>query len=231
MTTTARQRARAGLTADILTAARRQLATSGAEQLSLRAVARELELAPSALYRYFASRDDLLTALIVEAYDGLGERAEQAVTTARAAGGARPHRRAWLAACRAVRAWAREQPHQFALVYGSPVSGYRAPADTVAPAMRVVMLLLGVVRDAAATGALASAPRLTGEVSREVIGLTRALGLDDVPPAAVARAVTAWSQLVGLVGLELFGHLVGAFTDDEVFFEHAIATMADLVGL
>lgn len=231
MATTARERARAELTAEILAAARGQLATSGAEQLSLRAVARELELAPSALYRYFASRDQLLTALIVEAYDAVGERAEQAAASARSGLGGRPHRRAWLATCREVRAWAREQPHQFALVYGSPVTGYRAPENTVAPALRVVLLLLGIVRDAEAAGALTSVPRLTGKVSREVTALTRTLGLDDVPPAAVARAVTAWSQLIGLIGLELFGHLTGAFTDDDVFFEHAVAMMADVVGL
>ncbi len=66
---TARERARAELTGEIKAEARRQLAARGAQQLSLRAVARELGMASSALYRYFPSRDDLLTSLIIDAYD------------------------------------------------------------------------------------------------------------------------------------------------------------------
>src|ERR1700743_252717 len=75
---TARERARAELTREIKEEARRQLASSGAGGLSLRAVARELGMVSSALYRYFPSRDDLLTALIIEAYDALGAAAEKA---------------------------------------------------------------------------------------------------------------------------------------------------------
>src|SRR6202046_3771698 len=75
---TARERARAELTREIKQEARRQLAASGAQGLSLRAVARELGMVSSALYRYFPSRDELLTALIIDAYDALGEAAEAA---------------------------------------------------------------------------------------------------------------------------------------------------------
>jgi len=76
---TARERARAELTREIKEAARRQLAATGADGISLRAVARELGMASSALYRYYPSRDDLLTALIIDAYDAVGDAAEQAV--------------------------------------------------------------------------------------------------------------------------------------------------------
>src|SRR5499427_10457373 len=92
---TARARARAELTREIKEEARRQLAEVGGNGLSLRAVARELGMVSSALYRYFPSRDDLLTALIVDAYDALGEAAEAA--SARSAGAA-PARR-WVAVC------------------------------------------------------------------------------------------------------------------------------------
>ena len=120
---TARARARAELTDEIKREARRQLAEHGAD-LSLRAVARELGMASSAVYRYFPSRDDLLTALIVDAYDALGETAEQAL--ARAEGGVTER---WLALSTSIRAWAVEHPHDYALLYGSPVPGYRAPRD------------------------------------------------------------------------------------------------------
>lgn len=94
-----RARSRADLVTAIKAAATQQLAASGAASLSLRAVARELGLASSALYRYFPSRDALLTALLVDAYDAVGQAAEQADAAAGKDPGAR-----WLAVCRAVRA-------------------------------------------------------------------------------------------------------------------------------
>ena len=105
---TARQRVRAELTREIKHEARRQLASHGAEGLSLRAVARELGMVSSALYRYFPSRDDLLTALIVDGYNAIGEVAERAD----AACPAGEHAGRWLAVCRAIRDWALAHPHE-----------------------------------------------------------------------------------------------------------------------
>jgi AcrR family transcriptional regulator len=147
---TARERARAELTREITEEARRQLAEVGAHGLSLRAVARELGMVSSALYRYFPSRDDLLTALIIDAYDAIGSAAEAAIAVA---GGA-PARERWAAACRAIRAWAVARPHEYALIYGSPVPGYQAPEATVGPASRVPLAFASVLADAAASGAL-----------------------------------------------------------------------------
>jgi AcrR family transcriptional regulator len=145
-TQTARDRARAELTSEIKAEARRQLAAGGAPQLSLRAVARELGMASSALYRYFPSRDDLLTALIIDAYDALGQQAERADAALPQASS----RARWRACCHAVRGWAIEHPHEYALIYGSPVPGYQAPRQTVAPAARVAAVFGGVLRDATA---------------------------------------------------------------------------------
>ena len=83
----------------------------------------------SAIYRYFPSRDDLLTALIVDGYNAIGEVAEQAD----AACPAGEYTGRWLAVCRAVRDWALAHPHEYALVYGSPVPGYQAPQQTIGP--------------------------------------------------------------------------------------------------
>lgn len=118
---------RAEITREITDAARRQLAESGAAALSLRAIARELGMVSSALYRYFPSRDDLLTALIIEAYNAIGEAVEEAVAT-----GDTPRAR-WRAAAAAVRHWAIGHPHEYTLLYGSPVPGYQAPQDTIRP--------------------------------------------------------------------------------------------------
>jgi AcrR family transcriptional regulator len=226
---TARDRARAELTREITDSARRQLATSGADGLSLRAVARELGLASSAIYRYFPSRDHLLTALIIEAYDALGTAAEEAEATADRA----DLRGRWHAAYRAVRAWARAHPHEYALIFGSPIPGYAAPQDTVAPAARVPLLVIGTIRDAARAGTLrvpADEPPLTDGLAAQVTGLAAQIAMD-LPPAVLARAIVAWTQLFGMISFELFGQLVGSVDPSDEFFEHATAVMADVVGL
>src|SRR5690348_15569859 len=127
-----RARVRAEMIDEIKATARRHLAVDGAN-LSLRAVARDLGMVSSAFYRYFASRDDLLTALIIDAYDALGDAAERAEAAADRA----DLRGRWLTTCRAVRGWALDHPPEYALIYGSPVPGYRAPQDTIPPATRI----------------------------------------------------------------------------------------------
>src|SRR3954449_2734805 len=109
-----RARVRAEMTDEIKELARRHLATDGAN-LSLRAVARDLGMVSSAVYRYFPSRDELLTALIVETYDTIGDLAEQAHARSIQAGD--DHGRRWSTVCRSVRAWAIDHPREWALVY------------------------------------------------------------------------------------------------------------------
>ncbi|MGY1617132.1 TetR/AcrR family transcriptional regulator [Geodermatophilus sp. SYSU D00691] len=226
MPTTARARVRAELTREITDAARSQLAEVGAAGLSLRAVARELGMASSALYRYFPSRDDLLTRLIIDGYDALGAAAEQADDP-----GA-PSRQRWLAVCRAVRAWAREHPHEYALLYGSPVPGYRAPEDTVPPAVRVGTLLGRILGDAARAGEL---PASAGERDRALISddTVTVLGGDHpaIDETVRVRALLAWSSIYGTISFELFGHFVGAVEDADRYFDRAMGELADLLGL
>ena len=227
---TARARARAALTSEILEVARRQLATAGPDQLSLRAVARELEMVPSGLYRYYASRDDLLTALIIEAYNAVGDQADQALATIPE----NDHRGRWRAVCTAVRTWAVAHPQEFALIYGSPVPGYRAPADTVAPSGRVYTLLLRIAGDSARAGQLAPParePSMPPTLMEDPETLMSTLGASDLTPADLLRAITAWTQLLGAISQELSGHLDEAFRDKGEFFEHAVDLMADVVGL
>jgi AcrR family transcriptional regulator len=141
---TARERVRAELTREITEIARRQLATDGAAGLSLRAVAREMGMVSSAIYRYFGSRDELLTTLIIDGYNAVGA----AVEKAEAACPREDHPGRWVAACQAIRAWALAHPHEYALVYGSPVPGYQAPQQTIEPASRVAAVLGKIISDA-----------------------------------------------------------------------------------
>jgi AcrR family transcriptional regulator len=230
---TARERARAELTREIKEEARRQLAEVGAHGLSLRAVARQLGMVSSALYRYFPSRDDLLTAMIIDAYNAIGAAAEAAIAEAGAGARAR-----WAAACRAIRAWALAHPHEYALIYGSPVPGYRAPEATIGPASRIPLAFASVLRDVVASGACpASAgapPELGGALEDQAAALSAALAAADapaVPADMLVRAVIAWTQLFGMISFELFGQFVGSFEPADAFFEHAVAQLMTFVGL
>ncbi|GHG33874.1 TetR family transcriptional regulator [Streptomyces capoamus] len=222
----ARARARQEVTAAIKDAARGQLAAEGAAKLSLRAVARELGMVSSALYRYFPSRDDLLTALIIDAYDSLGAAAERARD---AAPGAPPADR-WTAVCEAVRHWALAHPHEYALIYGSPVPGYSAPQTTVRAASRVGLALIGILRDAHRGPAGLTAPPLPAALRPEAERMAADLA-PDLPPEVAAPMVAAWAQLFGLIGFELFGQFNRVVEDRETFFRHAVARLAESVGL
>ena len=147
-----RARVRAEMIAEIKAAARRHLATDGAN-LSLRAIARDMGMVSSALYRYVASRDDLLTALIIDAYNEMGEVAEKA--DASVDPGDPPER--WMAVARALRRWALTNPAEYALLYGTPVPGYAAPTDTTAPATRPVLVLGAILSAAVSSGGSAAA--------------------------------------------------------------------------
>ncbi|QFQ95408.1 TetR family transcriptional regulator [Streptomyces phaeolivaceus] len=221
----ARARARIEVTAAIKDEARGQLAAEGAAKLSLRAVARELGMVSSALYRYFPSRDDLLTALIIDAYDSLGEAAEAARAGAAAASPAGQ----WVAVCEAVRTWALARPHEYALIYGSPVPGYTAPDTTVPAAARVGRVLIGIIGDAHRAdgtarpelpdGLLPEARRMAGDFAPEL------------PPEAAPGLVAAWAQLFGLVGFEVFGQFHRVVEERERFFRYAAEGLARQVGL
>ncbi|HEY2191149.1 MAG TPA: TetR/AcrR family transcriptional regulator [Actinomycetospora sp.] len=216
---TARERARAQTTEAILAAARTQLAEVGAAALSLRAVAREVGLVSSAVYRYFPSRDELLTALIIEAYDAVGEAAEAARDAASGASA----RECWVAVWRGVRAWARAHPAQYALIYGSPVPGYAAPPDTLPAAGRV-----GVVLGSIASAAHADVDPGDDVVAAVAPDVAEVLHLD---PRLAPAAVTAWTQLFGTVGFELFGQYENVVTDRDTYFDHVAGAAASSVGI
>ncbi|MGZ9828116.1 TetR/AcrR family transcriptional regulator [Tsukamurella ocularis] len=216
---TARERARAELTAEIIRSARDQLREVGAAALSLRAVARDLGLASSAVYRYFPSRDALLTALITDAYNALGDAVEAADA---AADGPRAR---WLAAGRAVRTWAVAHPHEYTLLYGSPVPGYHAPAETTAAAIRTS----GTLARIAALGH-GRAPAPSGVYAEQLRVVADAVA-PDAEPAQLALALLAWTQLFGAVGFELFGQFANTLEPADAMFDYTLERTADLLGL
>jgi AcrR family transcriptional regulator len=226
---TARDRARAELTAEITAEARRQLATEGASGLSLRAVARELGMVSSALYRYFGSRDELLTALIVDAYGALADAAEAADTQVTS----RDPRQRWQRIGHAVREWALANRHEYTLIYGSPAPGYRAPQDTVAPAARIYLALATVLQDAHLAGTLKPAypgPQLSAALTAQYEAVAPQLA-PELPPEAMNRGFIAITQLFGMLNFELFGQFVGSVDPADEFFANALDQLADFLGL
>lgn len=227
----ARARARAAVTEEILGAARRQLAEAGSSGLSLRAVARELGMASSAMYRYFPSRDDLLTALIVEAYDDLGDAVDAALAPIPPG----EYERRWLTCAAAARQWAVDRPHQWALIFGSPVPGYRAPLDTIDPAARVPLQLVAIVADAASAGHQAPGTAAEPDEADEarIAAIRHALPIIPaaVQDAGAVRALMAWIHLVGAICMELFGHLHNVVPDYPAWFELQMRVVGRDLGL
>jgi AcrR family transcriptional regulator len=225
MQTSARARVRDELTREIKGTARRQLAEQGSAGLSLRAVARELGMVSSAMYRYFPSRDDLLAALIVDAYETVGSAAQAAESSVRR----RNLLGRWLAITGATRAWALAQPQEYALIFGSPVPGYRTPAD---PAARIPLLVIQLVTDAVGAGrGPAADDRPIPRAVRADLKAVRSSVAPALSERQLAATVMAWTELIGSISLELFGHLHNVIHDYQSYFDYHMEVVGQRLGL
>jgi AcrR family transcriptional regulator len=211
-----RRDSRERVQAQIIELGRRHLVEHGTAGLSLRAIARDLGMVSSAVYRYVASRDELLTLLLVDAYSELADavdHAREAVPDI------------WnddvVAIARAARGWAIAHPASWALLYGSPVPGYHAPAErTVGPGTRVI----GAFFDAVAAGIATGDIKLTNHTAPQPISddfarLRQEFGFpgDD---AVIAKCFAIWAGVVGAISLEVFGQYgADTLSDPETVFE------------
>lgn len=231
MPKTPRERARAQTISDIVRLGREHLATHGAAALSLRAVARDLGVVSSAVYRYVANRDELLTLLLVDAYDELGDAVDTAVEEVPP----QDHAGRFKALGRAVRDWALREPARYGLLFGSPVPGYEAPAGrTTTPGTRVVYSLIGILDAAYRAGELTTAAPtavVPSALSADLEAIRDGLGLA-LPDGLQANGALVWTSLFGAVGFEVFGQYgADTFSARDELFEHHLAVLAKLVGL
>lgn len=226
-----RERQRAATSAEIREVARRQLAVTGAAALSLRAVAREMGLTAPALYRYYDDRDSLLTALIVDAYNGVTDAME-------AARDRQPPAKIAAritAVSLAFRQWAFDSPHEFALVFGSPVPGYQSPAE--GPTQEAGQRFGSVFQELFAQ-AWEQAPWPVPPRQYRTVKLDAVLAVaskecgQPLPPGAMQMFLSCWARLHGLVSLELFGHLawIGEH-DGNALFRAEMASLLEQLGL
>ncbi|MEU2561525.1 TetR/AcrR family transcriptional regulator [Streptomyces longispororuber] len=204
-----RQRRRAVARQEILGAAEQQIVEQGPHALSLRAVARALGMTVQALYHYFPSRDDLVTALITKAYDDLADAVQAAVDAVpedvpEDSATPRP-----VVAAEGYRRWAVAHPERFQLLYGAPLRSYRAPADgpTTHAVRRMTNIFQREMFDGFTPAQLAAADTraLTASFRAHLERLPQD-GLGDLPPAAASLLLSAWGHMHGLVVLEVFGH-------------------------
>ncbi|WP_084767185.1 TetR/AcrR family transcriptional regulator [Leucobacter komagatae] len=223
---TPRQHHREVTEREIVARATAQLAEVGPTGLSLRKIAREMDLVSSAVYRYFPSRDALLTRLILDGFNDYGRAVEVAeAEVPREHYGAR-----FRAATGELRAWALTHPNSYALIYGSPVPGYHAPQETIAAASRAGIVLMRILEDAQAAGHVfpsASAMHAQGDT---VAPLRDTLG-PSLEPGTIALGVDAWSHLMGLVSFETFGQYRNMISDTARFYEAAVEDAIASFGL
>jgi AcrR family transcriptional regulator len=205
-----RARYRAQLRAEIKEHAWKQIAAAGAPGLSLNAIAKQLGMSGPALYRYFASRDDLITELIRDAYRSLADT----IRATAASGADLP------GLGRALRTWALTDPQRYFLIYGTPVPGYHAPDDVTAIAAEIMEAVLGAAPPATSTSASASAEETPLEA--HLAGHRQWAGDHPAAPATLRVALHFWTRLHGILSLELAGHFAGMGFDPAELYEHEL---------
>lgn len=203
----------------IKTLARQQMAEQGTGAISLRAIARSLEVTAPALYRYFPSLDDLITALILDAFHALAD----AVDAADAACDPADFPARLRAVMSAYRQWALDHPTDFQLIYGNPIPGYVAPSErTVPAATRPLVRITRILAEADAAGCLRLPDHpMTPQMEAHVRALLAERG-DGIDPRLIHMMAVGWTQAHGTVMLELFEHLGPAIGDVDGFFRGQI---------
>ena len=230
MTLTRRERLRAATIDEIKTTARQQMAEKGAAALSLRAIAREMGMTSPALYRYFASRDDLATDLIVDAYNSLADALEGAY------GRCVPHnyRDCLLEIGLAYRTWAIEYPQDYALIFGTPIPGYEAPREVTEPvAKRAMRVFIAVLAAAEQAGKLDPVPAYAHPPAALQEKLSAWAKKYDLPGSAsvLFLALVGWGRLHGLVLLEIFNHLSHVMEDACDLYRAEVLALIEQSGL
>ena len=201
----------------ILEVARRQMAENGTAGIGLRAMAREMGITAPAIYRYFPSMDDVITALILENFNALAD----AMAAASASLPQSDYRGRLEAVLMAYRQWAMEHPIDFQLIYGNPIPGYVAPADQTMPAARrgfdVVVELLGGAYAAGQIVPPEAYHFLPPVIAGQLEGVLAHEGYD-VPLVVLYLATVGWTRIHGIVMLELFDDIQPIIGDGETFY-------------
>jgi AcrR family transcriptional regulator len=225
-----REESRSNLAEEIKRVAREQMAQHGTAGVSLRGIARALEITAPAIYNYYPRLDDLITALIVDAYTALAQAMEEAAESVPGA----TNRDRILAAILRYRTWALERPVEFQLIYGNPIPGYAAPFEVTAPLARRPFFTLGGYFVAAwEAGELAlpfTEADLPESITRHIAAWRSEAGIE-APPESLYALIAGWTRIHGMVTLELFHHTQPIIGDTAAMYRHEVNAYLDQLGL
>lgn len=226
---TRRSDRRSATVTEIKAAAWADISESGSTDCSLRAVARRLGMAPSALYRYFGSRDDLLTALIVDAFDELTSVLHEAHVQARTSVPVDEPGEVFVRVAAACRRWAVADPLRYRLIFGTPVGGYQGNEATTAASLRSSAVMLELMVELVAAGAIDLDRLSLGLATGARAGFQRWSGMltAPLPPAALAVAIDCYVAMHGAIQLEVNHHLPPPLQGQEDVF---LGTMRRVIG-
>jgi AcrR family transcriptional regulator len=214
----------------VLDVARQQMVQHGTAGLSLRSIARELDVTAPALYRYFPKHDDLITALVVEGFTALAE----ALEAARDAYVDAPLRHQLTEVLLAYRRWAVTHPVDFNLIYGSPIPGYHAPREVTVPAVvRGFSVIVGLIESLIQNGEITQRSPYHQIPAETETYLTHMIANDHYPISTRAfyMGVVGWGQLHGMIMLELFGHLGPVVGDLDAYYHAQVENLLVAMGL
>ena len=227
---TRRTRQREATLAEIKSLAREQLAEQGTGAVNLRAIARQMGTASSALYRYFPSHDDLISALCADAYAAGAD----AMATARDQVPPADHPARFQAVCSGIRQWALGSRADFALIAGTPIPGYRAPWDATGPAAARFSSIPATVYIAAVEAGAADPGRTQMPLGLKpgalLEDLVSRVGLDVPSGQIVAIVTSAWASIRGFLGMEIFGSLRENIEDTGTLYQGHIRTVMAGMG-
>ena len=225
-----RERLREETLREIKETARRQLVAQGPAGIALRAIAREMGMTAPALYRYYASFDQLIAALTADYYDELVAAMESArdVRPAGDLGGR------LLAASRAFRFWSVDHPAEFGLIFGAPLPGFSVPPDSAPEraALRFseVFQSLFVKIWVRQKVPVPQRGAINARLGKQLTAFASAAGLP-LPVPAIYVFLACWVRIYGAVAMEVFGHLRWALDDGSALFETELRLLAEMLGI
>lgn len=203
--------------------ARQQMQENGTAGISLRAIARKLGVTAPAIYNYFPRMDDLITALIIDAFNGLADAVDQVA-----------HNTDYTAPLQtlecmliAYREWAITHPTDFQLIYGNPIPAYEAPADITVPlASRPLYSLLSVIQRAIENGDISNEEKyndIPDAILEHLANLPAPQEMKTSIPLSIAfLVIVGWSRIHGMIMLEIFDHSPPVIGEPESFYIYEV---------
>lgn len=221
------QSIRVPVTAESLVGVCRELLNEGGpEAVVVREVARRMAVTAPALYKHVDGRDELLTLLIA----ACGNEVADVCSTARDSREPGDYPGQLRAATGAFRDWALANRAEFGLVYGTPIVGYEAPAQgpTTRSSRRFGAVFAGIYLGLLSTGRLRLVDRAT--MTPELISTLESNptpGGHQLPAEAAYQFAVGWHRLLGMVSVEVAGHLDWMMNDSSAFVHAQLESLFD----